>query len=423
MAESDNATVHHVRQQRSGPSFARLLTVSIVVRLVFDTGVQIFNPFLPIFARGMGITEVALGWLVGLRNVVGLIGPLFGTLGDKKSYQLVMVIGLTAGGAGSILVGISSSWLVAIIGMLIWGIGTAAFTPALHAYLSSRLPYAQRARGIGILEYSWALAGIVGLYTMGYLISWWGWRAPFMVLGLLMLVSMVVIALWLPSEASNLRFSETSDTSSAPPQPPLASTSRWARFASLLAFFDLGSNGLSAYANIAGSSLLFFGAVQLMITHGLWLQTEYAINAVQLGTVALLMGCSDLCGSISVSLFTDKLGKRYGVMLGAVGALLGYLALPFLNINIYTAVAGLAFARGSFEFGIVSNISLISEQIPQQRGKVLTLAGAANLLAGAAAGVSGPWMYQESGILGLVTLSAAATVLCLVTFYVAVRDR
>ena len=290
----------------------RLLGISIGIRLIFDTGVQIFNPFLPLIATGLNISEVMLGSLVGLRSLTGLTSPFFGALGDRRGYRLVMRLGLLLGGSGALIVGLSQAWLLTIVGMLIWGVGIAAFTPSLHAYLSARLPYAQRARGIGILEYSWALAGIVGLYLVGFLIEWQGWRAPFFVLGLLMLISSAIIWLFFSpvdrSEDGNAVIgaetgAEVASQSRPTAPTPLSLSTR------INDFFALGENQRSAYANMFGSSLLFFGAIQMMITHGLWLRTEYGLGAVQLGTVALVMGVSDLCGSVGVSLFADRVGN------------------------------------------------------------------------------------------------------------------
>lgn len=409
---SDNAAVE--TQEIAVP---RLLGISIGIRLVFDTGIQLFNPFLPLIASGLNISEVSLGTLVGLRNLTGLISPVFGALGDRRGYRLVMCIGLLAAGIGAIMVATSRSWFALVLAMIVWGCGMSAFTPSLHAYLSARLPYAQRARGIGVLEYSWALAGIVGLYFVGYLIAWQGWQAPFFVLGVLLLAASAVVRfLFSPAERANALKGEGA-AHAAPLNERTPSIS-----ARLRRFLDLGENRRSAYANMLGSTLLFFGAVQLMITHGLWLRTEYGLDAVQLGTVALLLGLSDLCASVSVSLFVDRLGKRASVMLGATGALLGYILLPFLNISVYLAVGGLALARSTFEFGIVSNISLLSEQSPEQRGKVFTLAGALNLLGGAVAGASGPWIYQASGVGGLAFISGAVTLVCLIIFWGWVRD-
>ena len=144
-------------------SFGRLITVCISARLLVDIGTQMFNPFLPIFAAGLRTDVVVLGRLVGVRSAVGLVAPLFGVLADRYGYRLVLRSALLVSAAGMAVIGASSSVPLALVGMVLAGLGTTAFVPTLLAYLSARLPYAERARGIGMLEYSWALTGIVGL--------------------------------------------------------------------------------------------------------------------------------------------------------------------------------------------------------------------------------------------------------------------
>ena len=64
--------------------------------------------------------------------------------------------------------------------------------------------------------------------------------------------------------------------------------------------------------------------MQLMIAHGAWLQEQYGLTPALLGCVAFVFGWFDLAASVSVSLFTDRIGKRRSVMLGIIGSLIGY---------------------------------------------------------------------------------------------------
>ena len=75
-------------------SFARLISTSIVVRLLVDIGVQMFNPFLPIFAAGLNTDLVVMGRLVGLRSAMGLLAPFFGAMADRTGYRRVMSMAL-----------------------------------------------------------------------------------------------------------------------------------------------------------------------------------------------------------------------------------------------------------------------------------------------------------------------------------------
>ena len=413
-SESANA-LDGSRTQNQGP-ISRLIGLSIAARLIFDTGVQIFNPFLPIIAAGLQTDVVTLGRMVSLRSAMGLLAPLFGAWADRHGFRTIMRIGLLCGALGALLIGLSLNLSTAIAGMIIWGIGMAAFVPALQAYLSAQLPYARRGRGIAIVEYSWALAGIVGLSSISLLIAATNWRAPFYALSLGM-IAMAVIFGRLPS-ARDPAALETAhrDTLPASLSPIIPLQYRFARF------FALGANARSAYANIIGSMFFFFAAFQIFIAHGVWLVAEYGLGATELGTIALLLGLADLFGSIMVSQITDRIGKRRSVLIGCSGALIGYLLMPILNVSLILAVIGIAIARCSFEFAIVSNISLLSEQVPAQRGKVMTIGAAATLIGSTVAGTSGPWLYTIYGVGGLSATSATFTAAAIVIFLLWVKD-
>jgi predicted MFS family arabinose efflux permease len=371
----------------------RLLGISMAARFLVDTGIQTFSPFLPIIAAGLGVDIVTLGRLLGVQNLVGLASPALGAVAERRGYRLVMRLSLLSGALGFLLIGVSRQLALALAGMVLIGLCLAGFIPTLVAYLSTRLPYARRARWLGILEYSWALSGIVGLLLVGQLIAVAGWRAPFFI---------IAVGLGLMSIVFGLLPAARTERSYEPLRQDRTARSWRQR---MIAFFDLGAGARSAYSAILASMLNFIALMQFNLAYGAWLSEQYGIGPAQLGTVALLLGCFDLCASISVSLFTDRIGKRRSVLLGAGGGVVGYACLPFLNIGLAPAVLAFAVTRGFAEFFIVSILSLLSEQAPAQRAKVMTLNVAAMQVGFTIAGLSGPWLYTYYGIGGLAICS------------------
>lgn len=377
-------------------SLKRLLLLSIATRLLVDTSIQIFNPFLAIIAVGLGTNVVVMGRLLSLRSIVGLAAPALGSLADRLGYRLFLRMTLLLGAAGILLIGMSSGVWMATVGMIITGVGFAAFTPTLQAYLSDHLPYERRARGLATLEYSWALAGIVGLSVAGYIIAATNWRVPFFILAGGMVVAWVAFGR-LPRD-SKMEAADEGDRWRLEPASQLRT------------FFDLGENARSAWSSVAALALIFLASNQIIIMHGAWLEREYALGAAQLGTVALILGLADLAGSVLISLFGDRIGKRRS-LLGAIGlSVVAYMVLPVANVTVVAAVAGLVLTRFAFETTVVSMLPLLSEQVPSQRAKVLTLGMAMSLIGVAVAGISGPWLYTEYGVAGLGSVSAVATV-------------
>jgi DHA1 family multidrug resistance protein-like MFS transporter len=383
--------------------FRQLMTVAISTRLVVDTLTQFFNPFLATVAAGIGVDVITLGRLVSLRSAMGLVAPIFGSLADRRGYRMIMRLGLLMAAVGAFVLGLSTNvWMLAL-GMILTGLGLSSFVPTLQAYMSARLPYERRAQGIGILEYAWALASIVGLSLMGLLIDAQSWRAPFFVIGFGLLLGWLAFGL-LPGAR------ESGEGIRPQPVLQLSGASLPGR---LRAFFRLSANNRSTYALLIANALFFFAQFHILIIHGGWLQNEYGLTAAILGTVALVQGVADLFGSVLVSVITDRTGKKRSVLAGMIGVLIVYAALPFFNVALLPVVIALALMRFAFEFGIVSNISLISEQVPAQRGKVMTLSAAFTLAGSTLAGLTGPWAYTEFGVWGLGPVSAVCVVISL----------
>jgi predicted MFS family arabinose efflux permease len=375
--------------------------------LVTDTAVQIFFPFLPVIAEGLRTTTVAAGRLVSLRSSMGLLSPAFGALADQRGYRFTMRLGLLLGAVGYLIVGLSNSLGLAALGMVLGGLGTFSFVPTLQAYLSARLPFNRRARGLGTLEYAWALAGIIGLYVAGLLIEAYSWRVPMFILSGLMLVAFV----WY----GRLPAARHSDKTK-----PAMPTFSWN---TVRDFFELGDNRRSAWAVLVVAGMNMMAAMVIFLNYGTWLLREYSLGAAWIGTVALILGVADLTGSVLVSLIGDKLGLRRSVFMGIVAVILGYGLLPVFNQGVVLAVIGLILSRFAFEFTVVGLIALVSEQAPAYRGKIMTMAAAAVLLGSTLAGLIGPGVYEQFGVLGLAVVSAGIMVLSLLVLYLWVQER
>lgn len=406
-------------EDRTSWSARRLVGVSLLLKIVVDTTAQFFNPFLPFVAEGLGTTIVTMGRLVSLRSIMGLAAPGFGSLSDRIGYRRTIRITLLLAAVGTILVGASPNVAMAAVGMAVMGLGLGSFVPLLHAYLSSRLPWNLRARGLGVVEYAWALTGILGLSLLGWVIAATSWRVPLILLGFALVIASIVVGR-LPAthhaenlhSAEGLRDTPRSDVMEGPQVRP----SLWERTRS---YFALGPTSASTYSTIAAGSLNYFGAMQLMIIYGVWLDDGFGLGPAAIGSVALVFGIFDLTASVLVSLFADRMGKRRSVFIGVSVASIGYLALPWMGATLATAVLGIAIARMGFETGVVSHFPLLSEQTPDQRAKVMTLGSAAMLTFATAAGFTSPWLYTVYGIAGVAVVSlvaAAGSLLILVLF-------
>ena len=323
--------------------FRHILAACIATRLAIDTTTQLFYPFLQTVALGLALDIVFLGRLVSLRSLAGLSAPLFGSAADRYGYRRIMRLSLLLCAAGMFLLGSGAGIWSVVAGMIVSGAGLTGFLPTCQAYISAQLPFAQRARGIGALEYSWALAGIVGLPLMGFLFGRFNWQGfPSIVLGTAMLAGWVLLGFVPEATAGSAREESGADRGRevVPKRvrsrslTPLLSSLPPLRAQTIASLFDLGPNWRAALAVISANALFDFSQVHILIAHGAWLQTEYGLVPKTLGLVALAQGAANLCGSVLVSLITDRIGKKRAVQAGMLGSLLVYMSLCRLSMSV-----------------------------------------------------------------------------------------
>ena len=416
-------------KQRNRPElFDRLkylLALGIGGKFLVDTTVQLYNPFLTIIAAGIGINVVSMGRIVALRSLMGVSAPFLGSIADRIGHRLVIRWSLVLIGFGMVVAGLSGNAALFALAMVMTGVGHMGFTPNLHAYTSARLPYHRRAMGLGMIEYSWALAGIAGLSLSGQLIDLFSWRVPFFVLGALIVGAAIAYGTLPRTEPIRQSKSPDKSVSSAEVLRRVAGRKPGrskVKGNAFLSFVDLGINSRSAWTCIALSGFCMFAMMHVTLIHGGWLEAEYGLRAGRLGGVALLFGVVDLSASFLVSVEVDRIGKRRSVMIGVIGMIIGFALLPLFNRSLPLAILGIGIPRGFFEFAIVSNFPLLSEQVPDRRGKVLSFGMTAGLLGTALAGLTGPASYLRFGVWGLGTVSTFASCVSLILLLLFVRD-
>jgi predicted MFS family arabinose efflux permease len=87
------------------------------------------------------------------------------------------------------------------------------------------------------------------------------------------------------------------------------------------------------------------------------------------------------------------------------------------------AVVSIALPRFCFEYTAVSNFPLISEQFPQQRGKVMALSFSSALLGPVVGANTGPGSYLRWGVWGLGPVSLVPILISLLLLIFLVREQ
>ena len=320
------------------------------IRIVINTMHRMVYPFLAVFSRGLGVDLTTLSRVLAIRSLVGVIGPLFATIGDSRGRKFAMMLGLGLFTLGTSVVVFWPTFTAFAAALVLTALGKLLFDPTMQAYIGDRVPYERRGRVLAVTELGWSLAFIIGIPLMGFLISKWGVIAPFWTLSLLGVCSLLLLNWMIPR-----------DTISSDGNPgTLANFHKVIRYSPALAGLAVG---------------LFSSAANEVINlvFGVWMETSFGLQIAALGAAAAVIGFAELTGESLVGVWVDRIGKPRAIAMGLLANSLTALIFPFLGQTLPGAVFGLFLFYLTFEFTLVSTIPMMTEILPSARATMMAI--------------------------------------------------
>jgi MFS family permease len=172
--------------------FINYLTIGGFLTGFFEAAITIAFPLL-MTAYGYDIKNV--GVIIGLGSVISIIGLLLiGKNMDKMGYQKSLLVTSLMMGITFLLVFSNNFWL-AIIVLGIFTIGRAGGLNIVRAFISENIPEEVRATGMSINDTAQYSARVVAPLVVGFLIDLVGINAPFILLFILTILSIIGLIL------------------------------------------------------------------------------------------------------------------------------------------------------------------------------------------------------------------------------------
>ncbi len=382
------------------PSLAPLrgqLTLFLITRIILDTGFRMVYPFLPTFARALGVDISTISLAITARSSLGILSPFIGSAGDSIGRKSAMLMGLSIFAGGSLVILLWPSYIGFLIALLLGYLGKIVFDPAMQAYLGDRVPYNLRGRAIAITEIGWSGAALVGLPIIGWIIYRSNWVAPFPILGILAALAAFFIWRTIPSD-------------------PAIDSER----PTLMRVLRTILSRPSTLAALTVSLLINIGNESINVIYGVWLENSFGLQVVALGAASVLIGLAELSGVGLVARLADQLGKIRALSLGIISITVACLLLPFLGGSLIPALLGLFLFYLTFEFTFVTLISLFTELEPSARATLMATSITAAAGGRALGALIGPALF-EINILASSAFGAAMAIIALPILIVGVK--
>ena len=319
-------------------------------RLFMNTTSRMVFPFLPEFARGLGVSIGSLQRSLSIRSLAGFAVPFLIPLSEKFGRKNFLYAGTFIFAIGCFLAWQSQSLIAFAIAILIVALGQAFYDPVMRAHLGDVVPYEQRGKAVAITEFSWAGAFLVGAPLASLLIARFAWNVPFVWLGLLGLLGLLIIWRVIPDTRTTVttKFSFSKTARAIASNPPLLAATLYVM-------------------------LLMFGNILVFSSYAAWMEQQFAVDVSGLGLAAMIIGSAELIGEILAGIFSDRFGKRRMVLLTCSALVITNLLLPQTGGSLVLAWIALFALFITFEMAFICVIPIFTELMPEARSVPLAI--------------------------------------------------
>lgn len=239
-----------------GRRAACLGAVTLVSLLAFEAmAVAAAMPAVAAALGGDALYALAFGGMLAA-SVLGMVAS--GQLCDRRGARPAAATGLLLFTAGLLAAGFAGSMAAVAAGRVLQGLGSGMLGVALYVGSAQIVPKELHPRLFALFAAAWVVPGLVGPPIAALLVAWFGWRAVFLVVAL---VVPLAAALLLPALRPAPREANAPATSNA----PLA----WAVLAAAGALLLNAAGGMGSLqallaALAAGSAIALMAARRLL---------------------------------------------------------------------------------------------------------------------------------------------------------------
>ena len=340
------------------------------VRMIVNIATRMVYPFLNAFATGLGVDLASVSLALTSRSITGAFSPFITPIADRRGRKLSMLLGLGMFTISSLMLVLWPTFLSFFISVNLSFLGMYVYVSSTEAYLGDHVRESRRGLALAMVEWGWALAFIIGMPLVGWLMDRKGWQAPFPILTVFGVISMILIAWLIP----NMR-------------PPCSENG------GMLASLKQVYKNPAARAALLMSLFLVAANEAINLVFGVWLENSFGLKLAALGAASVFIGVSELAGESLGGVLSDRIGRKRSIWLGMIFIALVAAALPFIGQNRVGAYAGLFLFYLAFEFAFVAAQPLLTNLVPEARATMMGVNKTALSLGRMAGNLAAPFLF------------------------------
>mgnify|MGYP003134909589 FL=1 len=353
------------------------------------TGEFAIMGLMPNVAQGLGISEPQVGHVISAYALGVVVGaPLLAILGSRMFRRHLLLLLMTFFALGNFASAMAADYYMLMVFRFIAGLPHGAYFGVAMLVAASMVAPDQRAKAVSRVLAGLTIAMLIGNPTATWLGQWLSWRWAFGLVGLIALLTVLLVAIFLPldrSEPRNNPMLELRDFNRKPVWLALAISS-------------IGFAGMFCVFSYLAPTLLEV--------------TGVGEHWIPVGLAAL--GLGGIVGNIFGGWLFDKLGFKAIAWL-LLWSIVVLLVFPLAAHSLWTILPA-AFAVGT----MVSLGPPLQTHLMDVAGEAQTLAAASNHSAFNVANALGPWLgglaisaglgWPSTGYIGAATAAVGLLV-------------
>jgi predicted MFS family arabinose efflux permease len=382
--------------------FNTFISVTTFSKFLFNITRRLIYPFAPEFARGLNVDLSAITSVIAVHQATSLLGPIGASFADRYGYRLLMLFSMALLTIGTFAAGLIPFYSLFVICIFITGFAKSIFDPSLQAFIGNFVSFEKRGQIIGITELAWAGSTLIGIPISGVIIERFSWQTPFFIIAGLSLICFLIILKIMPKDKKKYQPSKTKTLT----------ISNWKTI-------------IKEKKVMGVLSFVFFmclGNDNLFVIYGAWLEKSYHLSLAAIGFGTIIIGFSEILGSGCTVFFSDRIGLKKSVIIGVSLCSGAYFLLPVLDTGLGYVITGLFLVFFTFEFTIVTAMSLSTELMPKLRASTMAAFFATAGIGRVSGAFLGGMIWSNFGLIPICLISGFCTLAALISILIGFHE-
>jgi MFS family permease len=381
-----DAIAVEVAKTKKAPLLSGLMLLFLFAMILANLGGNMYGPLMSLYVKDLGASVEQIGLFFTLSSIIPLLLQILGgyisdTLGRLRAIAIGSVVGIFT----YLALILAPTWQWLILATAFAAVAGSLVGPSFDAFIAENSSEENRAKTFGVSQALFAIVGVVGPATGGFLANNYGFKFMMMIGGCLYVVATII-------RVSMARVAAKKAASTHPAKLSFSSLKE-----NLGTMFGLlVAGGVITWVLVTdGVRDISFALSMNFLT--VYMQDFAHLDLTQIGFTSSVFGLMMMSAMIPGGWLADKAGERVGIALGFFLVSISLAMLVFLPIGpVWQYAVGWGIAGLGVGTLQPAYMSLISKAVPQKvRGTAFGLFSSSIGLVSLPAPMIGGWLWQQ----------------------------